>query len=287
MTSLVLDFVNSSNSVQQVIEPTAGDLVLAQLGASGQLGDVPVALDMVCGQVYAHSDPCQSYIQSPSDIRYCISLRPSHVIYDYVPCRQIGVVPSSCEVQNTPSMTPGSVNSTLASLSNNTPFFPMQFDGDPSLNSPFASVHPIKYWDSASDLDEDFEILSPLTSPFAPVDPTSDVEMASDSEFNPLHQRRQRTDRRVALLGVLQQLRKLKFTVIDILTFIINGEDSFQGYCNTLFLARHHASLIGLLERLIQDKKGGPIVTDWMFPHALCLVCKRIHVEMEAAKPQL
>jgi hypothetical protein len=158
----------------------------------------------------------------------------------------------------------------------------MQFDRDPSLNSPFASVHPIKYWDSASDLDEDFEILSPLTSPFAPVDPTSDVEMASDSEFNPLHQRRQRTDHRVALLGVLQQLRKLKFTVIDILTFIINGEDGFQGYHNTLFSARHHASLVGLLERLIQDKKGGPIVADWMFPHALCLVCKRIHVEMEA-----
>jgi hypothetical protein len=132
-------FMHLDFSAQQVIDPTAGELVVAQPG-----GYVPAGLDTAHGQVYAHSDPLQSDIQSPSDIRYhlFISLGPSHVIYDYIPCRQIGVVPSHRELQNTPSMTPSSVNSTLASLSNITPLFPVQFDEDLSLHSPFRASIP-------------------------------------------------------------------------------------------------------------------------------------------------
>jgi hypothetical protein len=189
-------------------------------------------------------------------------------------------------------MTPSSVDSTFASLSNITSSFPVQFHRNSSSHSPFLSVDPAKYWDSV--LDQEFESFSPLASPFAPVDcatqPTLDVEMASLSDCilsPPCHQRRPRTDCRVALLGILQQLWKLKFTVIDLITIIIDGEDGFQGFCNALFSLRHCTSLIGLLEKLTLDKKGGPIVVNWMFPHVLCLVCDKIHNEMEAAKPHL
>jgi hypothetical protein len=283
-------FVHSSFSVQQVIELTAGDLVMVQPG--GRLGHVPVYLDAARGCAYAPSDPHQSAFQSSSEIRYCvfISLKPSHVVYDYIPHRQIGVSPSPHEFQNTPSMTPSSVNSTFSSLSNSTSSFPAQFDGNSSLYSPFPSVDHSEYWNSV--LGQELESLSPLASPFAPDDYathiTPDVEMESPSEFVSCQSlRKPKTDRRVALLGVLQQLRGLKFTVIDLITFIINGEDGFQGYNNTLFSPRYRDLLIGLLERLIQDKKGRPIVSDWMFPHALHLVCEKIHGEMEAAKLDL
>jgi hypothetical protein len=84
----------------------------------------------------------------------------------------------------------------------------------------------------------------------------------------------------------LRDLQALKFTVIDLITCVIDGGEDFEGFCNALF-SKNRASLVGLLEKLIQDEKGRPIVTAWMFPHALRLVCERIHVEMEAAKPLL
>ena len=63
-------FINLSLSVQQVIEPTAGDLVVAQPGGRlGGLGHVPVGLDTARGQVYAPSDPRQSDFHTPSEIR--------------------------------------------------------------------------------------------------------------------------------------------------------------------------------------------------------------------------
>lgn len=280
-------FIHSSLPVQQVIEPTDGNLAATQ--PCGHAGDILVGLDTAHGQVYAASDPRQSDIQSLSGTRYrlFISHGPSYVIYDYIPCRQ---TLSPSEFRDTPSLMYNSVNTTFDSLSNVTSSFPMQFDS--SFPSPFPSIYPGDWdqdWDSVSD--RELESPPPLASPFSPVDythPTLDVEMELPSDVLLAdNQRRPRTDRMVALLGVLQQLRRLKFTVLDLLTVIINGEDGFQGYRNTLFSSRHRASLVGLLERLIQDKKGGPIVTEWMYPHALHLVCERIHKEMEAAKPKL
>ncbi|KAH9027983.1 hypothetical protein EDB85DRAFT_2091691 [Lactarius pseudohatsudake] len=68
---------------------------------------------------------------------------------------------------------------------------------------------------------------------------------------------------------------------------IIDGNGDFEGFHNALFSPTNRKSLIGLLDQLIQDDKGRPIFEEWVFPHALCLVCKEVHVEMEAAKPHL
>ncbi|KAH9083605.1 hypothetical protein EDB83DRAFT_2212640 [Lactarius deliciosus] len=68
---------------------------------------------------------------------------------------------------------------------------------------------------------------------------------------------------------------------------VIDGNGEFEGFHNALFLPRNRDLLTGLLDKLALDKKGWPILSDWMFPHALRLVCDKIHVEMEAAKPHL
>ncbi|KAH9158595.1 hypothetical protein EDB89DRAFT_2085763 [Lactarius sanguifluus] len=68
---------------------------------------------------------------------------------------------------------------------------------------------------------------------------------------------------------------------------IIDGNGEFEGFRNAFFSPKNRASLIGLLDRLIQDDKGKAIVEEWMSPHALRLVCEKVHVEMEAAKPHL
>ena len=87
--------------------------------------------------------------------------------------------------------------------------------------------------------------------------------------------------------GSLRELQELKLTAVDLLVAIINGSGEFKGFRNALFLPKNHASLVGLLETLVQDEKGHTILSDWTFPHALGLVCNWIHTEMEAAKPFL
>ncbi len=37
----------------------------------------------------------------------------------------------------------------------------------------------------------------------------------------------------------------------------------------------------------MSEKQGAEILNEWMFPHAVTLVCETIHAEMEAAKPFL
>ncbi|KAH8990030.1 hypothetical protein EDB86DRAFT_3193773 [Lactarius hatsudake] len=68
---------------------------------------------------------------------------------------------------------------------------------------------------------------------------------------------------------------------------IIDGNGEFEGFRNALFSPKNRASLISLLDRLIQDDKGKAIVEKWMSPHALRLVHEKVHTEMEAAKPHL
>ncbi|KAH9010956.1 hypothetical protein EDB83DRAFT_2234192 [Lactarius deliciosus] len=68
---------------------------------------------------------------------------------------------------------------------------------------------------------------------------------------------------------------------------VIDGNGEFEGFRNALFSPRNRDSLTGLLDKLALDEKGWPILSNWIFPHALRLVCNKIHVEMEVAKPHL
>jgi hypothetical protein len=187
-------------------------------------------------------------------------------------------------------MTPSSVYSTFPSISNETSSFHMQFDGNCLLQSPFPSIDPSESWDSVPG--HELERLSPLDSPFPPVDfaihLTPDVEMILPSEVISYHdQQWPKNLCKALLLALLQEMQWLKYTIIDLFTFVIDGEDEFLGFRNALFLPKNRTLFVGLLDRLFQDNKGRPIVSKWMFPHVLCMVCDWIHREMEAAKPHL
>ncbi|KAH9030516.1 hypothetical protein EDB85DRAFT_1866449 [Lactarius pseudohatsudake] len=125
------------------------------------------------------------------------------------------------------------------------------------------------------------------TSPAFPLgratDDTHDIEMSDPI----VRQRRPKSKHKGSLTSILRNLQGLRLTVVDLLTAIIDGNGEFEGFRNAFFSPKNRDSLIGLLDRLIQDDKGRPIVEKWLSPHALHLVCKEVHVEMEAAKPHL
>ncbi|KAH9172598.1 hypothetical protein EDB89DRAFT_1850933 [Lactarius sanguifluus] len=130
----------------------------------------------------------------------------------------------------------------------------------------------------------------PPTLPSVPVDCAihliPDVETTSPRDLVG-RQRRPKSQRKASLLRILRELQGLKCTVIDLLTSVIDGNGEFEGFRNALFSPRNRDSLTGLLDKLALDEKGWPILSNWMFPHALRLVCDKIHVEMETAKPHL
>ncbi|KAH9025785.1 hypothetical protein EDB85DRAFT_1869407 [Lactarius pseudohatsudake] len=101
------------------------------------------------------------------------------------------------------------------------------------------------------------------------------------------HQQRLKSRRKASLLTILRNLQELKFTAVDLLMTIVDGNSDFEGFRNALFSPKNCASLVELLEQLIQDDKGKPIVNKWVSSHALHLVCEKVHVKMEAVKPHL
>ena len=113
-----------------------------------------------------------------------------------------------------------------------------------------------------------------------------DIDACASNNLIP-HQRRPKSQHRSSLMTILRDLQDLRLTAVDLLVAIIDGSGEFKAFRNALFALKNRTSLVGLLETLVQDEKGRPIVTDWMLPHALGLVCDKIHTEMEAAKPFL
>lgn len=99
--------------------------------------------------------------------------------------------------------------------------------------------------------------------------------------------RKPKMSRDVSLMTILRDLQDIKYTVVDLLAFVVEGDGEFGPFRHALFSPRNRTSLNKLFERLIQDDKGGPIMKDWVFSHSVLLVCGRIHAEMEDAKQHL
>ncbi|KAH9044052.1 hypothetical protein EDB83DRAFT_2523666 [Lactarius deliciosus] len=184
-------------------------------------------------------------------------------------------------------MTP--VDSGFSSLSNASPSFPPHFYDNPPLQSPFPSAYGLEPWDFVSRREPEIFPIPP-TLPSVPADCAihliPDVETTSPRDLIG-RQRKPKSQRKATLLRILWELQGLKCTVIDLLMSVIDGNREFEGFRNALFSPRNRDSLTGLLDKLALDEKGWPILSDWIFPHALRLVCDKIHVEMEAAKPHL
>lgn len=85
----------------------------------------------------------------------------------------------------------------------------------------------------------------------------------------------------------MKDLQAAKLTSIDLLQYIIEGQGAFEGYSNAFFSPRNRDALRGLLDSISNHEKGSPIFEDWVAPRAMEIVCDKIHVEMDAAKPYL
>ncbi|KAH9000017.1 hypothetical protein EDB86DRAFT_2828071 [Lactarius hatsudake] len=200
--------------------------------------------------------------------------------------RWVGIVPSPHTIQISPHTIPNTLDDPFR-LSHRGPSFQGHHVSDPSLRSPFAGEYRSGTWDFG------FELGAPPLTPTSPSLPLKHaLDDIQDIEMNPPtcpipHQRRPKSRRKVSLLTILRNLQDLKFTAVDLLMTIIDGNGDFEGFRNALFSPKNCASLVELLERLIQDDKGKPIVDKWMSSHVLRLVCKKVHIKMEAVKPHL
>ena len=88
-------------------------------------------------------------------------------------------------------------------------------------------------------------------------------------------------------LKALRQLKALKITASDLLTYVVKGEDGFKDYQSAFFSPSNRGSLLDLLNEISTHVKGSPIFEARVGPRTLKIVCEKIHKEMEAAKPDL
>jgi hypothetical protein len=201
--------------------------------------------------------------------------------------RQLDIFPSLHMNHYIPPTTPSTLDCSLGSSSNTSPYF-LENSGGSALDLPFASVSQFRSWDSGFGCD--FGNTSTTSISLIPSKRSSDDiqynEMSPSSGPIPC-QCQPKLQHRSTLTTILRDLQDLQCTVIDLLMAVINGTGDFKSFRNALFTPENSNSLVGLLEKLIQDEKGRPIVSEWMFPHAICLVCDKIHKEMDAAKPDL
>ncbi|KAH8983562.1 hypothetical protein EDB86DRAFT_3085229 [Lactarius hatsudake] len=185
-------------------------------------------------------------------------------------------------------MTPDIVDSGSYGLSNTMPSLSNPSGGGLSTCSPFASGYQQTFRNYGIGHELGTPPLTPTSLSFpsgCAMDDTHDIEMPVSDPI--ACQRRPKSRRKGSLSTILRDLQGLRLTAVDLLVAIIDGNGEFEGFRNALFSQKNRASLVGLLDRLIQDDKGKAIVEKWMSPHALRLVREKVHVEMEAAKPHL
>ncbi|KAH9025426.1 hypothetical protein EDB84DRAFT_1439715, partial [Lactarius hengduanensis] len=129
--------------------------------------------------------------------------------------------------------------------------------------------------------------LPPPPFPILPQDTIRCDDNVAVLEDLTTHQRKPKVARMASLLSIVQRLQALKFTVIDLLVCVIDGQGEFEGFRNALFSPRNRNALTRLFNKFYHNDKGRTIFTDWMLPHSVTLVQETIHAEMEAAKPHL
>jgi len=140
-----------------------------------------------------------------------------------------------------------------------------------------------------------FETGSPSLSPLSfseSILPPFQPELSPQTQYSPLidsttRKRRSKNSRAATVLKVLKELQEAKLTTIDVLLEVIKGKGDLEGYHYALFSPKNRSTLLLLLDNLLDDAKGRLILEDWMEPHSTSLVCKKIHSEMDAAKPLL
>jgi hypothetical protein len=238
-------------------------LLITDGGAKMLIGLVFKVLSRI-GNVTSSTLPCTRHLRSLFS-RWLISFPSQYTNY------------------GTP-ITPSTLDYNVFSLSNRSPSFPDPSNGA-ALYSPFESDS----WDSPWPRD-DFGTTSDAPGSLIPSkrrsNDISGIDMSPESGSIP-RLCRPKSQHQITLLTILRDLQSLRCTVIDLLLAVIDGSGEFKGFRSALFSSRNNALVVKLLETLIKDEKGRSIVTDWMSPHALHLICEKIHKEMEEAKPSL
>lgn len=101
-------------------------------------------------------------------------------------------------------------------------------------------------------------------------------------------QRASKTSKHSAIVKALKILQAASVTPTEFLTQLALGDHpDLYSYRQKIFSNQNKPMLQALLNVVLNDEKGAVTMEDWMEPHALDLVCKNIHHEMDAAKPLL
>ena len=100
--------------------------------------------------------------------------------------------------------------------------------------------------------------------------------------------RKERQSKASVILSVLQMLKAIKVTATEVLELVARGSQQELAYFHSGFYATtNRVHIHELLDTIWAHPKGKIILEDWVQPHAIDLICKSVHSEMEAAKPVL
>ena len=96
------------------------------------------------------------------------------------------------------------------------------------------------------------------------------------------------TPRVKSVESVLDILRNARMGLLEFFSLVLEAPESSFAYYRSSFYSEHSSNQLSHLFDLIwKDEKGHEALKTWMFPHALELICEKIHLEMEDTKPLL
>lgn len=136
---------------------------------------------------------------------------------------------------------------------------------------------------SSSHLEPSLESLDDFSSNLLP-----SVDSPSSGILGVQRIRKEQRSKLSVILSALQILKEVKVTATELLELVANGSQQGLAYFHSGFYATTNRDRVhDLLDTIWAHPKGKTMLEDWMRPHAIDLVCKSVHSEMEAAKPFL
>jgi len=158
-------------------------------------------------------------------------------------------------------------------------------------NAPSASSLHLKFGTDPNTQNSVAHKIDENTNPFLQSPTPGVLTDATDIEnMGPTigRQRASKTSKHSVIVKALKILQAASVTPTEFLTQIAIGDHpDLYSYHQKLFSNQNKPMLQALLNAILNDEKGAVTMEDWMAPHALDLVCKNIHREMDAAKPLL
>jgi hypothetical protein len=109
---------------------------------------------------------------------------------------------------------------------------------------------------------------------------------ADDAQVQVPRLRKERASKVGTMLAALDDLRKARISVMDLILAILSGEFS-EFYFHRLAFSSDSGRIHELLDIIWAEKKSRPTIESWIQDEGVDYICNLVSDEMESAKPML